>query len=98
MSPRGGTAAAFAAAIRGHEDQVLNSWPASLVRAPERGRAWDMTAPGITGDKAAPLSSLTAGTGTDGLQTNAYEATIFYLDVEAEVVRFSVGATTNGYP
>jgi hypothetical protein len=86
MLTAGGSAAAYARAVAGHEPAFLDRWAAGLSREAGWGVGWNTTGPGITQDKP-DVQTTTVGSFSDTV--DPYTNNVSQADVVAEVVTFS---------
>ncbi|MFI6985649.1 VWD domain-containing protein [Embleya sp. NPDC050154] len=83
--------AAFAAALGGKRQQVLEGWPASFLRDLARELAWDINGVGITGDKVklSPPLVVASSKQTVRVTSPAFNPNLTPLDISAEVLRLA---------
>ncbi|MDI2124665.1 VWD domain-containing protein [Yinghuangia seranimata] len=91
-------AGAFAAALGGKRQQVLEGWPASYLRDLPRQLAWDINGVGITGDKPKlnPPLLIASSKQTVTVTSPAFDPNLTPLDITAEVLRLSPGGAVFG--
>jgi hypothetical protein len=85
MLTAGGSAAAYARAVAGHEPAFLDSWAAGLAREAAWGPGWNTTGPGITQDRPA-VQTTTVGGFSDTV--DPYTNNVSQVDLVADVVTF----------
>lgn len=86
--------AAYAAALGGKRQHVLEGWPSSYTRDIGRDPGWDVIGVGITGDKVTLKNPARVGSSkrTVPIGSPAYNPTQQPLDITAEVLRLSPGS------
>ncbi|WTX00052.1 VWD domain-containing protein [Streptomycetaceae bacterium NBC_01309] len=91
--------AAFAAALGGKRQQVLEGWPGSYTRQIARDPGWDIVGIGITGDKVTlknPVAVASSGQSVP-IVSPAFDPNQTPLDISAEVLRLSHGGGAQAF-
>ncbi|MBI5090582.1 MAG: hypothetical protein HZB15_17450, partial [Actinobacteria bacterium] len=66
----------------------LESWPSSVLRRTELGRAWDATGPGITIDRATPGALTVANGGAASAEVGKVSGGLYEVAIGADLVTF----------
>jgi hypothetical protein len=78
-------------ALVGSNESILDSWASGFLRDGTRGSGWDLSSPGITGDKATPVGLAAVGNG-GSVQLKAAKVTtnLATVSLEADIVDITV--------
>ncbi len=69
-------------------DEFLDSWASSILRAPERGRAWDTTGPDINDTAISPPSFVLRDNGSVDLSAPFFDTAVRFINLEVDAVHF----------